>query len=268
MRGIHRDAMYGPDSVSSRVISESVLLLGGPRALLLQLAHPKVAAGVAEHSDFKADPFGRLRRTLDAMYTIAFRSPTAAERTLAALRRVHGQVTGTLGDGEDYAANDPELLHWVHATLVDTVLAVEQRYLGLLDPEERAQYYRESKRMAAAFGIPEGLVPIDLRTFREYMDQRFRTLEVSDTARDLSRAIVHPRVPLVPGVVWEPIRLVTIDLLPRPLREGYGLAWDAPRKGLVRFSQAGSRLVLPRIPRPIRNFPNTARRLAQMAQAA
>ncbi len=254
------DALFGPETVTARVVTESVLLLGGPRALLMQIAEPAVAAGVAQHSDFEADPFGRLVRTLDAMTTIAFGTPDEAEAVLDGLRRVHDSVTGSLADGSSYGANEPELLFWVHATLVDTVLEVERRYLGYLSNDDREQYYEESKRLARAFEIPDELIPPDLTSFLAYVDHKCRTVEVTDTAAQLARAILAPPVPLVPGVAWEPIRLVTVDLLPRPLREAYGLRWDANRKRLLRSSQAGVRLVLPRIPRLVRNLPTTARR--------
>lgn len=254
------DALFGPETVTARVVTESVLLLGGPRALLMQIAEPAVAAGVAQHSDFEADPFGRLVRTLDAMTTIAFGTPEEAAAVLDGLRRVHDSVTGELADGSPYEANDPELLFWVHATLVDTVLEVERRYLGYLTPDDREQYYGESKRLARAFEVPDELVPPDLTSFLAYVDHKCRTVDVTDTAVRLSQAILSPPVPLVPGVAWEPIRLVTIDMLARPLREAYGLRWDTYRKRLLRSSQAGVRLVLPRIPRLVRNLPTTARR--------
>ncbi|HVM41788.1 MAG TPA: oxygenase MpaB family protein [Acidimicrobiia bacterium] len=260
MTRIAPDAMFGPDTVSASVISESVLLLGGPRALLLQLAHPKVAAGVDDYSDFEADPFGRLRRTLDAMETISFGTRDEAAGVLARLGRVHDAVAGELPGGEAYAANDPALLFWVHATLVDTVLEVERRYLGRLDGDERAAFYDESRRLAAAFGVPDDLVPPDLPAFEAWMDELFHSLEVSDVARRLSRSILWPRIPLVPRPFWEPLRMVTVDMLPRPIREGYGLAWDGRRKRVVRSSQAVVRAVLPRLPDLVRNFPHHARR--------
>jgi uncharacterized protein (DUF2236 family) len=252
--------MFGPDTVSARVLGESVLLLGGPRALLLQLAHPNVAAGVADHSDFRADPFGRLRRTLDAMYTICFGPPRAADAVLSTLRRVHGSVRGSLPGGELYEANDPDLLLWVHATLIDTVLEVEARYLGTLSPADRAAFYEESLRLAEAFGIPATLVPPDLPAFAGYVEETISAVVVSDVARRLARSILNPPVPLVPQPIWEPLRLVTVDMLPRALREGYGLAWDGRRKRLLRSSQAAVRAVLPRVPELVRNLPTHARR--------
>lgn len=268
MAKVAPDALAPPGSVSARVVSESVLLLGGPRALLMQLAHPAVAAGVAEHSGFRADPFGRLLRTLDAMTVISFGAPEEAREVLGHLRRVHDGVRGELPDGAPYHANDPELLHWVHATLVDTVLVVERRYLGVLSDRDRHRYYEESKEMARAFGIGDDVLPPDLPAFERYVRAEAESLRVTDVARELSHAVLHPRVPLVPSPVWEPLRLVTVDLLPRPLREGYGLRWDAPRKRLLRSAQLAVRLVLPRVPRPIRNLPTSARRLRPGLAAA
>lgn len=226
----------------------------------MQLAHPAVAAGVADFSGFRSDPFGRLVRTLDAMTVISFGPPAAREETLAHLRRVPGRVTGVLPDGTGYEANDPELLLWVHATLIDTVLEVERRYLGYLTPDERDGWYDESKLLADAFGIPDDLVPRDRAAFEMYVAQQAAQLKVSSTAREIARLILTPRVPLVPSPLWEPLRLVTVDLLARPLREGYGLEWDRNRKRLVRASQAAARLLLPRIPRAVRNLPCTTRR--------
>lgn len=265
MRWIADDALFGPDSLGASVLTESVLLLGGPRALLMQLAHPAVAAGVADHSDFKADPFGRLVRTLDAMNSIAFGPPADARATLDRLDRVHRGIRGTLDDGTPFRGDDPELLFWVHATLMDTALEVERRYLGQLTPDTRAAFYAESKLLAQAFDIPEALIPADLDAFERYMAEQESGLGVSATARELSRSILNPPIPLVPSPFWEPVRLVTIDMLARPLREGYGLTWDRRRKRLLRASQSAIRLVLPRIPRLVRNLPTAARRTVARA---
>lgn len=258
MKGIASGALFGPETVSWRVLQESVLLIGGPRALLMQLAHPKVAAGVAEHTDFPADPFGRLRRTLEAMTTISFGSRRQARTALARIKGVHERVAGALIDGEQYRADDPELLLWVHATLIDTVLEVERRYLGRLAAPGREAFYEESRDLARAFEIPSALVPPDLEMFRGYVGEQVRALEVGDVARELARSILHPPVPLLPAPLWEPLRLVTVDMLPRPLREGYGLRWDANRKRLLLASQLVSRLLLPRVPAFVRTFPRLA----------
>ncbi len=247
--------LYGPETVTWRVNQEAVLLLGGPRALLLQLAEPAVAAGVAEHSGFESDPFGRLARTLQAMTAISFGSEAQARTTLDGLAAVHARVRGTLPGGVPYSAEDPVLQWWVLATLIDTVLRVEHRYLGRLTAAERARYYDESRRMAAAFGIPESVVPPDLAAFLASMRERFATLEVSDTARALSRPVLRPPVPLAGAPMADLVSLVTVDLLPARLRTAYGLAWDNRRRLVVRGGQAASRAVLPRLSALMRTLP-------------
>jgi uncharacterized protein (DUF2236 family) len=248
-------ALYGPETVTWRVNQEAVLLLGGPRALLLQLAEPAVAAGVAEHSGFEADPFGRLARTLEAMTAISFGSESRAQSTLDGLAAVHARVRGTLPDGMPYTAEDPVLQWWVLATLIDTVLRVERRYLGRLTAAERARYYDESRRMAAAFRIPDDVVPPDLPAFLAYMRRRVATLEVTATAQALSRPVLRPAVPLLGAPLAEVVALVTVDLLPARLRDAYGLAWDARRRLVMRGSQAAVRAVLPRLPPMLRCVP-------------
>ena len=142
-RATANDGLFGPTSVTWRVNREAVLLLGGGRALLMQIAHPLVAAGVADHSDFRSDPLGRLRRTLEAMLTITFGTVEEAKRTLRSVNGIHAKVCGTLEEatggfaaGSRYQARDPRLLLWVHATLVDTSIVVYRRYVGDLSDEE------------------------------------------------------------------------------------------------------------------------------------
>jgi uncharacterized protein (DUF2236 family) len=250
-------SLYGPDSVAWQLNREGVMLLGGPRALLLQLADPAVAAGVADHSGFERNPFARLVGTLDAMTAIAFGPPELARSTLGRLEALHARVTGSTPAGAPYQASDPVLQWWVLATLIDTVLAVERRYLGRLRPEERERYYAESRRMADAFGIPSILVPEDLGAFRAWMRQRVVTLEVSDQARRLARSILRPPIRFVPPPTFELLELVTVDLLPAPLRAAYGLPWDGRRRALLRVSQVGVRAILPRLPAMFRTLPMT-----------
>src|SRR5881397_2144053 len=116
--------LFGPGSLTWRVNREGALLLGGGAALVLQVAHPLVAAGVAEHSNYREDPWGRLYRTLDVTTKIVFGSSEVAEEASQRLWNVHGRVQGTSPDGASYQARDPDLLMWVHATLIDTTLLV------------------------------------------------------------------------------------------------------------------------------------------------
>src|SRR5205085_5742513 len=119
-RGMSDAGLFGPGSLTWRVNREGVLLLGGGRALLLQVAHPLVAAGVAQHSNYREDPFGRLFRTLDTVTTIVFGATPDAHEAAARLRRIHERVKGVADDGTPYQATDHDLIMWVHATLVDT----------------------------------------------------------------------------------------------------------------------------------------------------
>src|SRR5438477_8172854 len=138
--GMMRAGLYTDDSITRRVNRENVLLLGGGRALLMQLAHPKVAAGVDEHSDFRAHPVRRLRRTVRMTMAIVFGDQKTAEAAALAVNRVHGRVRGG-----DYQALDPDRLLWVHATLVDSALVTYERFVQRLSPGDREQLYQESK---------------------------------------------------------------------------------------------------------------------------
>lgn len=247
--------LYGPDTYSWRTFREWPFLLGGMRALLMQLAEPKVAAGVADHSDFQADTFSRLHRTMAAMWEIGVGTPEQARRALERIRRVHDRVHGLTPAGEPYDAHDPELLLWVFATLVDTVLVFEERYLDELSPAGRERYYRESLALARAFAIPEGLLPADLAGFRAYVEDRVATLEVSLQARRLAHWVLHPQVPFVPDFLYGPFRIVTADLLPERLRRSFGLPWGRPQRAVVALLRTASRRVLPQLPTAVRRLP-------------
>ena len=235
------------DAVIRRVDSEPVLFLGGPRALLLQLAHPKVAQGVAEHSGFESDPFARLRRTLEATSAIVFGTDDDARRAARHVRSVHGRVTG---DG--YRANDPELLLWVHSTLVDTALRIHRLFLKPLSAPDAEAYYQQSTRVAELLGVPRSVQPDDLGAFRAYMRSMVGSLQVSATARRLAQTVLHPRVPFVTEPAFAVVRHLTIGLLPPPIRDGYGLSWDPARRAALSGAMLASRAVLPLVPGALR----------------
>jgi len=213
----------------------------------MQLAHPLVARGVAEHSGFAADPFARLRRTLDASHAIVFGTRAQAERAAAGVRAVHERVTGP-----GYAANDPALLMWVHATLVDTALRVHARFLGPLPPAHAATYYEQSAKVAELLGVPRVEQPADLDAFRAYVRHMVATLVVGDQARRAAEAVLHPSVPWVAGPLFALARQLTVGLLPPPLRAGYGLSWDSGREAALLAAGLAVRQVLPRVPAPLR----------------
>src|SRR5499426_2531182 len=169
--------LFREDSWLRRVSAESVLLLGGGRALLLEIAHPLVAAGVAGHSRFREDPLGRLQRTLDAMSTLAFRERGVALETARRVERAHLHVRGRLARGvgrfaagTPYDGRDPALMRWVWATLVDTALEVTRYFVAPLSAEAERAYYADQRVLARVLGIPDPLVPPDYAAFRAYFD--------------------------------------------------------------------------------------------------
>jgi len=141
-------------SVGRRVDRELFVLLGGTAALLMQVAHPKVAAGVDQHSDFRRHPIGRLRRTLDTTLAVVFAQPGQARAALRRIDRRHGPVRGTTVDGRAYDARDPELLLWVQTTLVLTSLRLYEAVAGRLSTADREAYWTETRPIAALLGIP------------------------------------------------------------------------------------------------------------------
>lgn len=237
-----------PPAGLRKIFRENVLLLGGGRALLLQLAHPSVAQGVADHSDFETDPFGRLLRTIKVVDRIVYGDEHDAALAAEALRRVHDRVSGP-----GYAANDPALLFWVHATLVDTGMRVYNGFVAPLSTRDRAAAYDDAIALADRIGTPASQQPQTYAEFRDYMRTMVATLEVSDTARRVAGAVLHPRLPFLTAPALELVRQATIGLLPRPIREQYGFGWDARRKAALHAAALASRTVHPVLPRLLRH---------------
>src|SRR5436305_3812749 len=159
-------ALYPEGSITRRVNRENVLLLGGGRALLMQLAHPAIAAGVDEHSDFRARPIRRLQRTVRMTMAIVFGDGETARAAAQAVNRVHGRVRG-----EGYHALDPDLLLWVHATLVDSALVTYETFVQRLAPREREDFYQESKALGELLRIPPADFPPRLADFKAYISR-------------------------------------------------------------------------------------------------
>ena len=229
-----REGLYPDDSITRRVNRENVLLLGGGRALLMQLAHPSVAAGVDEHSDFRTHPVRRLRRTVRMTMAIVFGDRQTALAAARAVNRVHGRVRG-----EGYHALDPDLLLWVHATLVDSAIAAYDTFVKRLRHAEREQFYQESKLIGELLGVPRGHFPAGYSAFEAYVEGMLvGPVRVDDRARALGRLVLRPPLKLLPGPVMIPFEVVTAGLLPASLREQYGLAWGAAQRRAYRLAVA------------------------------
>jgi uncharacterized protein (DUF2236 family) len=250
------EPLFGPDSMMWRINRESILLIGGRAALLMQLAHPLVAAGVSDHSNFRAEPFTRLRRTLDVMLAIVFGTREEAEKVAAGVNRVHQRVRGTAPDGRPYAAAEARLLLWVHATLVDSSLRVYEACVRPLSAEDRARYYEETAVVAGLFNIPEEVIPPSIDALRAWMSELIDRGEVtvSPAARELAAPILKP-VPFVPERLARASAFVTAALLPPGIREGYGLSLGRPQGALLAVGRRVSRTLLPMVPEALRSWP-------------
>lgn len=250
--------VFGPDSVTWRVDREIAVLLGsGSRALLLQVAHPKVAAAVADHSRYRSDPLGRLRDTLDAIYGFAFEDTRRVEDILQHIHELHGHVHGRTPEDEPYSAYDPHLLLWVYSTLIDSSLLAYETFVAPLTPADREQYYAEFRHGGPLWGIPPECFPESLEDLRRWMAELIANGEVrvSPQGRHIGRFILEP------GTWWLPLpaalllRLMTVWLLPPPLRAGFGYDWGPRRERLARTLAATSRAIVPRLPPLMRDLP-------------
>lgn len=215
-------------SVAWRVNTEPTVILGGGRALLLQVAHPSVAAGVGHFSRYTKDPWGRLFGTLHVVMKMMFGSPEESERHQRLLDEFHQGIVGIRDDGTPYRALDPALLLWVWSTLVDTAVEMYRRCVGPLSDEDRDRYYEESKALAVGVGVPYEMCPKDWAAFQKYYRGVIdNDLRVTEPALKVAVAIMAPPFPFgLAGVASVPQRLVTTGLLPGSVREQYGLEWS------------------------------------------
>lgn len=270
----------GPDSVSWKVHREMALLLGWSRAILLQLAHPLVASGVGDHSTFRNDRFGRwrrLHRTLGAMLAMTFGPAKDAERAIAGINAIHDRVHGRLPApagpfpaGRSYAARDPALLTWVHATCVESFLMAYELYVAALTPDERDRYCEEASRIEPILGIPIGSLPRTMAQLSTYMEQMYASGEIaiSDIARQLARDVVAPPVPRpLRPFVWL-LQLPAVGLLPQAIRESYGFSWGPVKGTVLRSSAAALRTFLYLAPSVLRHWPRARAAFRAKSRAA
>ncbi len=256
-----------PGAITWKLHREIILLAGWGRAILLQLAHPLVALGVAEHSTFATEPGGhirRLRRTLGAMLALTFggedERARAAERINRIHDRVHGAVhmrEGAFAEGARYSAHDPALLAWVHATLLDSFLVTYELFVAPLTGAERDRYCAESSEIEPLLGIPSGHLPRSHSDLEVYVSAMLAGPEISvtDTARALAQLVVNPPLawPLRPMLALA--RLPAVGLLPPAIRAAYGFAWSPGRERALRLFAATARLTLPVVPSLVRDWP-------------
>ncbi|MDA1094760.1 MAG: oxygenase MpaB family protein [Acidobacteria bacterium] len=230
-----------PDLHASRlarqVNGEIVVVLGWGRAILLQLAHPLVAAGIADHASFGGSSLQyvqRTHRTISSMLSLTFGPADAvrltADRINAIHRRVHGRLaesTERFAAGTPYSAADPDLLRWVHVTLIDTQLLTYRLLVGPLTATDADAYCAEAATIAPLLGIPPHCLPTSVADVTEYLERGHadKTVQVTDTARGLARQLLWPPTRVVASPVMALGRLITIGLLPPALRQAYRFHW-------------------------------------------
>jgi uncharacterized protein (DUF2236 family) len=224
--------LFGPDSVSWNVNREAGLFLAAGRAILMQLAHPWVAAAIAEHSRTLHNPIGRFHQTFRVMFTMSFGSLEQAIGTARHLHLRHQSIRGTMPEAvgayardSRYEANEIRALLWVYATLIDCSVMAYDLILPALTSGERERYYTESRISAAFFGIPPDVWPRDWREFEDYMESMYLSdaLAVSPVARHLARQVLSGAGSWLQPPFW--YRALTTELLPARLREEFQLSY-------------------------------------------
>ena len=205
--------------------ADSCMFIGGLRALLFQSLQPLAMAGVASHSDYKADPWGRLQRTADFLAATTFGPATEAQRAIEMVKRVHTRVVGTADDGRPYSANDPHLLKWVHIAEVDSFLAAHAKFGEIeLSPEQRDGYVLDMSRIASALGVID-----PPKTVAELADQiaSYRPeLRTSAPARDAARyLLLTPPLPIYQRPIYGLLGAAAVSLMPLWTRFPLRLPW-------------------------------------------
>jgi uncharacterized protein (DUF2236 family) len=251
--------VFGPESVTWLVDREAAVFLGAGRALLLQLAHPWVAAAIAEHSRTLSDPIGRFHRTFNIVFTMVFGTTGQALTAARTLHRRHDGIAGILTEsvgafpaGSAYRANDVAALRWVYATLVDSALLAYQLVRPPLPDEERERYYAESRLFAALFGIPPSALPESWARFADYFADMIGSdiLAVGSAARRIATELFSGagtgwRIP-----AW--YRALTARQMPVRLLQDFALAYGPPEHRTIERALAVLRHVYPLMPSSLR----------------
>jgi uncharacterized protein (DUF2236 family) len=254
-------------SIAREINREAVVLLGWGRAILLQLAHPLVAAAVADHSHFQGGQAAYLRRahrTIGAMLALTFGTDDAARKAAGRINAIHRDVSGSLGEAAgmfsartSYSASDPDLLAWVHATLVESIPLAYERFVRPLTHAEKDWYCAETAESAALFGIPDDRPPRNARDLDRYMTMMLASGEVcvSDRARSLAQGLLYPPLLWPARRLFGVARLATLGMLPPDIRRAYGFEWDDRRERRFQQTSAIIRRVRPFVPPMLREWP-------------
>lgn len=245
--------LFGPASAAWKIDRERAVLLGGTRSLLMQVAHPRVARGVAEHSDFRGRPFRRLARTLTLTLDSVFGDTPTALRAVRRINATHAVVRGS-----GYSAFDEDLLVWVMATLVDSAVLAYEIFVGELTATEKDAYYAETRAATRLLGMPPMSAPSSFASLRRYVDEMVASGEVrvERSGLELGLATLYPPAAwYLPRPVKDAVALLTAGLLPPALREQYALPWSRRHRAAFELLARSARAVVPRLPARLRYVP-------------
>ena len=269
---MQKNRKSGSGSMTWKIASEAAITFGGSRAVLMQIAHPLVAIGVSTHSSYMSDPIGRTEHTFILGQKITFGSTRTMHEAARTINRLHTHVHGTLPmnagafeGGTHYKARDPELLLWVHATLIDTILLLYPMLIGPLSPAEQEQYYQESKETARLLGLASKDMPATVKDLQRYVHDMVYSdrLAATPQARQLAQHVLYPPTPPFLRPLLHFNTYVTCTLLPPPIRAIYGLEWSGYQQRAIELSIAGMHAIIPRLPSSLRVLPITKRLMEQ-----
>lgn len=252
-------------TITWRRAGDARVLIAAGYALLLQVAHPTVGAGVSEHSQFQRDPWGRLLRTLDYTCTMVYGGADAAGEMGLRLRSFHKQISGTRPDGQHYHALEPAAYAWVHATLADAIVRAHECFGRPFTDEQCEQFWDEWRAVGRLLGIRGDDLPADWPRFRDYVREMVdRELEHTPAVDEVLEALARPAPPAAMGLyrpVWPFARLqlghvlglTTVGLLPPVLRRRFGARWTRANDLEFRGLSAALRAATPLMPSSLRN---------------
>jgi uncharacterized protein (DUF2236 family) len=270
------EGFFGPDSMYWHVNRENVIAAGGVTAILLQIAHPKVAAGVQDHSSFESDPVGRAERTREIVEAITFGDLDTAVEASMIIRQVHDWVTGDLQEdagpyeaGDRYEANEPDNLLWVHATMIEQGLTMYDLYVGTLTEAETEQFYQEAKLFGQLFGIPRENYPETLEDFWAYYERELEeTIIVSERGHDLQETLFSGNMlveKMIPGDLLERIYgFYGAARMPDPTREQFDFEWSQRQERAYQAQAKAIRRALPYLPHVVRFNPTYRERMQDL----
>jgi uncharacterized protein (DUF2236 family) len=266
--------LFARESEMWRVNRERCGLIYGPAAAILQLAHPRIAQGVHDHSNFRYDTLGRLRRTLSSTNQIAFgrisEARAVSERVAARHRKVRGTVFPGVGGASTYSAFEPDLLLWVLATLITAAVNGYELIYGELPITRKEAFYRDMCRFGTYFGVPESLSPKGWDAFDTYYTNMIEgeLLGSHPMCGELARAVIHPRDTIGAAVLGRAIDFIVIETLPPKVRQRLRLQSTVASRFRMRVARCLLPKVFPVLPAKVRFYPEYLKAIAGRSRSA